>query len=143
MPWLSRSRRNSITFSAALTTNGLLARCSAAGTVGRAAEGMSESDAEARLQGGNLTGVVRIGETVRRAPGPWTPAVHALLRHLEYVGFTGSPRALGMDEGAVRVAVHRLRKRYRELLRDEIAQTLVDPAQADEELRSLQAALAP
>jgi len=49
---------------------------------------------------------------------------------------------LGMEEGAVRVAVHRLRKRYRELLREEISQTLTDPAQVDEELRSLQAALA-
>ena len=49
---------------------------------------------------------------------------------------------LGMDEGAVRVAVHRLRKRYRELLRDEIAQTLARPEQVAEELRSLQAALA-
>lgn len=49
--------------------------------------------------------------------------------------------ALGMEEGAVRVAVHRLRKRYRELLRDEIAQTLDDPSQVAEELRSLQAAL--
>ena len=49
---------------------------------------------------------------------------------------------LGMDEGAVRVAVHRLRRRYRELLRDEIAQTLSDPGGVDEELRSLHAALA-
>ena len=46
-----------------------------------------------------------------------------------------------MDEGAVRVAVHRLRKRYRELLRDEIAQTLSDASQVEEELRSLRAAL--
>ena len=50
--------------------------------------------------------------------------------------------SLKMDEGAVRVAVHRLRKRYRHLLRDEIAQTLDDPAQVADELRSLQAALA-
>jgi RNA polymerase sigma-70 factor (ECF subfamily) len=50
--------------------------------------------------------------------------------------------ALGMEEGAVRVAVHRLRARYRELLREEIGQTLNDPAQVAEELRSLQAALA-
>jgi RNA polymerase sigma-70 factor (ECF subfamily) len=49
---------------------------------------------------------------------------------------------LKLDEGAVRVAVHRLRRRYRELLRDEIAQTLDDPGQVAEELRSLQAALA-
>jgi hypothetical protein len=51
-------------------------------------------------------------------------------------------KELQMDEGAVRVAVHRMRKRYRELLREEIAQTLSDPAQLAEELRSLQAALA-
>jgi len=46
-------------------------------------------------------------------------------------------RSLGMDEGAVRVAAHRLRKRYRELLRDEIANTLSDVAQVDEEMRAL------
>jgi RNA polymerase sigma factor (sigma-70 family) len=46
-------------------------------------------------------------------------------------------RALNMGEGAVRAAVHRLRKRYRELLRNEIAQTLADPAQVDEEMRAL------
>lgn len=50
---------------------------------------------------------------------------------------------LKLDEGAVRVAVHRLRKRYRELLREEIAQTLADPAVVEEELRSLRAALRP
>ncbi|HLP78564.1 MAG TPA: RNA polymerase sigma factor [Candidatus Paceibacterota bacterium] len=46
-------------------------------------------------------------------------------------------KRLGMDEAAVRVAVHRLRKRYRQLLRDEIAHTLSDPAQVDEEMRAL------
>jgi len=45
--------------------------------------------------------------------------------------------ALGIGEGAVRVAIHRFRKRYRELLREEIAQTLSDPAQANEELHAL------
>lgn len=45
--------------------------------------------------------------------------------------------ALGMEEGAVRVAVHRLRKRYRQLLRDEIANTLADAALVDEEMRAL------
>ena len=57
------------------------------------------------------------------------------------VPYNDAARTLGLDEGAVRVAVHRLRKRYRELLRDEIAQTLTDPSQADDELKSLQAAL--
>jgi len=44
---------------------------------------------------------------------------------------------LGLSEGAARVAVHRLRKRYRELLRQEIAQTLSEPADLEEELRAL------
>ena len=43
----------------------------------------------------------------------------------------------GLTEPAARVAVHRLRRRYRELLRDELAQTLSDPAQVDEEMRAL------
>lgn len=60
----------------------------------------------------------------------------------ETIPYADAARALGMEEGAVRVAVHRLRKRYRQLLRDEIAQTVHDPAQVREELRSLQAALA-
>jgi RNA polymerase sigma-70 factor (ECF subfamily) len=58
------------------------------------------------------------------------------------IHYAEAARALALDEGAVRVAVHRLRKRYRALLRDEIAQTLDDPAQVAEELRSLRAALA-
>lgn len=44
---------------------------------------------------------------------------------------------LGVSEGNLRVTIHRLRKRYRELLKDEIAQTLSDPSMIDEELRSL------
>ena len=51
-------------------------------------------------------------------------------------------KSLGMEEGAVRVAVHRLRKRYRQLLRDEIANTLSDPAMVDEEMRALFGAFA-
>ena len=58
------------------------------------------------------------------------------------IPYAQAAQTLGVDEGAVRVAVHRLRKRYRQLLRDEIAQTLDDPAQVSEELRALQAALA-
>ncbi|TYC18952.1 aminoglycoside phosphotransferase family protein [Actinomadura syzygii] len=42
--------------------------------------------------------MVRLGDTVRRPPHPWTPAVHALLRYLEQAGFPYSPRVLGMDQ---------------------------------------------
>ena len=46
--------------------------------------------------GGNLNDAVRIGDTVRRRTGPWTPAVHALLRFLEAKKFP-APRVRGMD----------------------------------------------
>ena len=49
---------------------------------------------------------------------------------------------LQMNEGAVKVAVHRLRKRYRQLLRDEISQTMAAPEDVEDELRHLFAILA-
>ncbi|WP_433433130.1 aminoglycoside phosphotransferase family protein [Nonomuraea sp. CA-141351] len=53
---------------------------------------------EIPLQGGDVTdGVVRVGDTVRRPASTSTPAVHALLRHLEAAGFEGAPRVVGMD----------------------------------------------
>ena len=53
---------------------------------------------EVPLSGGNMnSGVVRVGDTVRRPAGFWTPAVHALLGHLHGVGFDGAPRPLGVD----------------------------------------------
>ncbi len=58
------------------------------------------------------------------------------------IPYAQAATGLGMAEGAVRVAVHRLRRRYRELLRAEIAQTLADPAQVAEELRALFSAFA-
>ena len=44
---------------------------------------------------------------------------------------------MGLSEGALRVAVHRLRKRYREALWAEIAETVSEPAQIEEEIRYL------
>jgi RNA polymerase sigma-70 factor (ECF subfamily) len=49
---------------------------------------------------------------------------------------------LGTSEGAVKVAVHRLRRRYREVLRAEIADTVASPGEVEDELRNLFAALA-
>jgi hypothetical protein len=46
--------------------------------------------------GGNLNDARRVGDTVRRRAGPWTPAVHALLRYLESVDFP-APRVRGID----------------------------------------------
>jgi DNA-directed RNA polymerase specialized sigma24 family protein len=50
---------------------------------------------------------------------------------------------LGTTEAATQVAVHRLRKRYREALRAAIAATVADEAEVDDELRALFAALGP
>jgi len=50
-------------------------------------------------------------------------------------------KELGMSEGAVKVAAHRLRRRYRKLLTEEIAQTLVGPETLEDELGELLAAL--
>jgi len=49
---------------------------------------------------------------------------------------------LGLSEGAVKVAVHRLRRRYRHLLRSEIANTVATAAEIDEEMHHLFAVLA-
>jgi hypothetical protein len=50
---------------------------------------------EVQLEGGGRTAVHRRGDVVVRSTGPWTPAVHALLRHLEHVGFRAAPRLVG------------------------------------------------
>jgi hypothetical protein len=56
-----------------------------------------DREAEIVLEGGNLTKVVRIGDTVRRDAGPWTPFVHRLLHYVRAMGFSLAPTALGLD----------------------------------------------
>jgi hypothetical protein len=53
---------------------------------------------EVPLVGGNISASVRIGDTVHRRAGSWTPAVHSLLAHLRRVGFGAAPEPLGFDE---------------------------------------------
>src|SRR5262249_22164141 len=48
---------------------------------------------------------------------------------------------LGISEGAVKVAIHRLRRRFAESLREEIARTVASPVQVDGEIRYLMTAL--
>ena len=62
---------------------------------------------------------------------PW------LLGEVPSLSQAEAARHLGLTEGAVKVAVHRLRKRFRELVKAHIAQTVDDPAQVHEELRYL------
>lgn len=58
------------------------------------------------------------------------------------IDYAAVAQQLGINEASARVAVHRLRKRFREIYREEISQTLADGADLDSELRHLAAALA-
>jgi RNA polymerase sigma-70 factor (ECF subfamily) len=69
----------------------------------------------------------------------WKPFLSVSGAHLPYAEIAAQ---FGMTEGAARVAVHRLRKRYRHRLREEISRTLAGDAQIDDEMRALFAALA-
>ncbi|MEU6995508.1 phosphotransferase [Streptomyces sp. NPDC046465] len=66
----------------------------------------TDGNDEKRLPGGRTVGAVRRGGAVHRTVQPWTPAVHAVLRHLEALGFEGAPRVLGMDERGREVLTH-------------------------------------
>jgi Ser/Thr protein kinase RdoA (MazF antagonist) len=53
---------------------------------------------EIPLHGGNANAAIRVGDTVRRTAGPWTPTVHALLQHLRARGIDWVPAPHGLDE---------------------------------------------
>lgn len=65
-----------------------------------------------------------------------------LIAERRSINYTEVACQLGISENAVRVAAHRLRKQYRELLRAEIAETLADPQWLDDELQALYGAFA-
>ena len=67
---------------------------------------------------------------------PW------LLGEIEALSQAEAGRRLGLSEGAVKVAIHRLRKQFRQLVKAEVAQTVEDSSQIQEELRYLVEALA-
>lgn len=58
---------------------------------------LHRTETEETLAGGNMAAVVRVGDTVRRSAGPWTPQVHRLLAHLRAQGITEAPAPLGFD----------------------------------------------
>ena len=59
----------------------------------------------------------------------------------ENISQADAARALGMNEGAVKVAIHRLRRQFRHAIKSEIAQTVKDSAQVEEEMKCLLEAL--
>jgi RNA polymerase sigma factor (sigma-70 family) len=75
-------------------------------------------------------------------PGAFDILKDCLLAPRGEIGYADVARQLGLNEGAARVAVHRLRKRFREIYREEISQTLTDNEDVVEELRHLSAVLA-
>jgi RNA polymerase sigma-70 factor (ECF subfamily) len=82
------------------------------------------------------------GELESEGKGPLFQHFQALV-----VGETGAARQkevaaqLGLSEGALAVTVYRLRQRYRGLLREEIAHTVMRPEEVEDEIRHLQALL--
>jgi RNA polymerase sigma-70 factor (ECF subfamily) len=81
-------------------------------------------------------------EMARRGKGPLFERLRPLL-----LGGPDEPThaeigaALGMTRSAVRVAAHRLRNRFRTILREEIGRTVADPDQVGQEIKDLFAAL--
>ena len=75
-------------------------------------------------------------------PGDFVVLKDCLLTARGALDYTAIAARLGLNAGATRVAVHRLRKRFREIYREEITQTLADGADVEGELRHLAAALA-
>jgi RNA polymerase sigma-70 factor (ECF subfamily) len=67
----------------------------------------------------------------------FTALKQTLMGQRETQPYAELARQLGMSESAVKVTVHRLRKRYRELIHDEIANTLGDPTEVEAEMRYL------
>lgn len=66
------------------------------------------------------------------------PHLHGDENRLPYLDLADR---FGLSEEAIKSAAHRLRRRYRELLRAEVAETLTDPAEVDDELRRLMEAV--
>ena len=75
-------------------------------------------------------------------PGDFDALKNCLLAERGATDYAAVAKQLGLNEGAARVAVHRLRKRFREIYREEISQTLADGADVEAELRHLATALA-
>jgi RNA polymerase sigma-70 factor (ECF subfamily) len=76
-----------------------------------------------------------------RGKGRLFDALRGFLVGEKGAGYRQSAQELGMSEGAVKVAVHRLRRRYREVLYEEIGRTVEGPQEIEEEVRALFAAL--
>jgi RNA polymerase sigma-70 factor (ECF subfamily) len=80
--------------------------------------------------------------TAAGKPGDFDVLKDCLMAAHRAIDYASVAKRLETTEGAARVAVHRLRKRFREVFREEIGQTLADAAELDAEMHHLAAALA-
>jgi RNA polymerase sigma-70 factor (ECF subfamily) len=81
------------------------------------------------------------GELESEGKGHLFEALKGFLLGGEEASYQQVADALSLSLGAVKTAIHRLRGRYRALLREEVARTVAAPAEVDEELCYLRAAL--
>ena len=91
-----------------------------------------------------LDGVLARLEDEYRSTGKlaWLETIRpALTTDREAIDYTAVAHKLGMTETAARVAVHRLRQRYRQLIRAEVASTVASPEEVEAEMRHLFQAL--
>ena len=102
---------------------GLAAAGAVIAVVGRNAERGAARVAEIQKQGGTAALFDQLKET--------------LTGERSSIPYAEIGQRLGMSEGAVKVAVHRLRQHYREQLRAEIAETVASPGEVEDELRHL------
>lgn len=84
---------------------------------------------------------------MQRLSQEWPPERFERLKQCLTAGrgdtdYAALAQEMQLSEGAARVAVHRLRKRYRAVIREEVARTVVDETEVDDELRALMHALA-
>ena len=75
-------------------------------------------------------------------PGDFAKLKDCLLAGRGGIDYAAMAGRLGLNEGSARVAVHRLRKRFREVYREEISRTLAEGSDLEGELRHLAAVLA-
>ena len=87
-----------------------------------------------------LDGVLARLEDEYRSTGKlaWLETIRpALTTDREAIDYTAVAHKLGMTETAARVAVHRLRQRYRQLIRAEVASTVASPEEVEAEMHHL------
>jgi RNA polymerase sigma-70 factor (ECF subfamily) len=108
-----------------------------------AARMTAEKIFEARWAGALIAAaVLRLrGEWQAAGKGHLFDAVKGILLDSEVASYRQVADRLGISLGAVKTVIHRMRNRYRTLLREEVARTVATPAEVEEELRCLRAAL--